>query len=271
MTDSAFEFAARLLKDRAAIVLESEKLYLLDARVTPLAQKLGLKTAEEYILRIQQSRDENLIQNLIEAMVTTETMFFRDTIPFTTLHNQVLPNLIRVRSAVRKLNIWCAACSSGQEPYTIAIIIKEYFPELATWSINLTATDISREMLKRSVDGLYTQFELNRGMPPSLIPKYFQQEGNAWRVVEPIRRMIRFEPLNLAMPWPPQPIWDLIFMRNVMIYFDTETKRMILGRIPSVLAQDGFLILGGAETTFHLVDNFMRAEQYSSGYYQVVR
>lgn len=271
MTEATFAFAARLLHERAALVLDVGKEYLLDARVTPLAKQHGLATTEEYVLRVQQTRDEALILPLIEAMVTTETTFFRDIAPFETLRKVVLPELIRARSAERRLNIWCAASSSGQEPYTIAIILKEYFPELANWSVKLIATDISRDMLERSKVGKYSQFEVNRGMPTPLLLKYFQQEGTSWQIDDAIRRMVEFQQLNLATRWPVMPRFDLIFIRNVMIYFDTETKQAILRQVADLLPGDGYLILGGAETTFHLVDCFERVEPLKHSYYRVVK
>lgn len=270
MTEATFAFAAKLLHERAALVLDAGKEYLLDARVTPLAKVHGLATAEEYLLRVQQTRDEALILPLIEAMVTTETTFFRDIAPFETLRRTVLPELIRARAAERRLNIWCAASSSGQEPYTIAIILKEYFPELVNWSVRLLATDISRDMLERSRAGKYSQFEVNRGMPTPLLLKYFQQEGTSWQISDTIRRMVEFQQLNLATKWPVMPKFDLIFIRNVMIYFNVEMKQTILHRAAELLPRDGYLVLGGAETTFHLVDCFERVELLKHSYYRVV-
>jgi chemotaxis protein methyltransferase CheR len=271
MNEAVFAYAAQLLKERSAILLEAGKEYLLEARVTPLAKRHGMNTAEEYLLKVQQTRDEQLIHQLIEAMVTTETMFFRDITPFESLRKSVLPELIRARSDVKRLTIWCAASSSGQEPYTIAMIVKEDFPELSNWSVKLLATDLSQDMLLRSRAGRYSQFEVNRGVPPPLLLKYFQQVGSNWEVIEPIRRMVEFQQLNIATKWPPLPKCDLIFIRNVMIYFDAETKKTILRQAADLLADDGYLVLGGAETTFHLVDFFDRIDHLNHGFYRVNR
>jgi chemotaxis protein methyltransferase CheR len=271
MNSSLFAFAARLLKERAALVLEPGKEYLLEARLAPVAKRHGLSTAEEYLDHIQKSPSEAHISEIIEAMVTTETMFFRDIIPFETLRKTVLPELIQARKESRQLSIWCAASSSGQEPYTIALILKEYFPELTNWTIKLLATDISHEMLQRCKNGLYSQFEVNRGMPTPLLMKHFQQVGTSWQISESIRRMVDFQPLNLATNWSSFPKCDLIFLRNVMIYFDVETKKGILRRVADRLTPNGYLVLGGAETTFHLVDFFERIENWKHGFYRVKR
>jgi len=204
-------------------------------------------------------------------MVTTETSFFRDIHPFETLKKTVLPQLIELRQRQRQLNIWCAASSSGQEPYSIALLLKEYFPELHSWRINLTATDISQEMLQRSRAGRYSQMEVNRGLPTTLLLKWFRQEGASWQLDEQIRSTINFTHLNLARPWPAMPQWDIVFLRNVMIYFDNDVKKSILGQVSQVLCKDGYLLLGGAETTLSLDDSFYRIESLKSGFYQLKR
>jgi len=271
MNSSLFAYAARLLKERAALVLEPGKEYLLEARIAPVAKKHGLASAEAFLELTQKFPQEAHISELIEAMVTTETMFFRDIVPFESLRKSVLPELIQARKESRQLSIWCAASSSGQEPYTIAIILKEYFPELANWTIKLLATDISQEMLQRCKKGIYSQFEVNRGMPAPLLLKYFQQTGTTWQINESIRRMVDFQPLNLASNWSSFPKCDLIFLRNVMIYFDVKMKQGILRRVADRLSPGGYLVLGGAETTFHLVDFFERVEHLKHGFYRVKR
>lgn len=263
-----YDFVANLLREECALVLEPGKDYLINSRLSPIARRHGLTGIDHLVRRLRDTSDGSLVTEVVEAMVTTETSFFRDVHPFDTLKKIVLPKLIELRRPQRQLNIWCAATSSGQEPYSIAILLKEYFPDLAGWQINFTATDISHEMLQRSRAGRYSQLEVNRGLPTALLLKWFRQEGGIWEIDEQLRRMVTFKPLNLALPWPAMPMWDLVFIRNVMIYFDNTVKKTILGRVSSVLGEDGYLVLGGAETTFGLDNSFQRIETLKSGFYQ---
>lgn len=269
VTADDYAFVANLLRERCALVLEPGKEYLIRARLTPVAQRNNLATIPLLISRIRSEQPQALVTEVVEAMVTTETSFFRDIHPFETLKKTVLPELIERRRDQRKLNIWCAASSSGQEPYSIALLLQEYFPELATWRINLSATDISQEMLQRSRAGRYSQIEINRGLPTPLLLKWFRQEGTHWQLDNQIRGMVAFSQLNLATYWPAMQPWDLIFLRNVMIYFDNEVKRQILGRAARILCPDGYLLLGGAETTLSLDDSFVRIETLKAGFYQL--
>ena len=264
-----FAFVAKMLREQCALVLEPGKEYLVKARLTPLAQKHGLASIDQLIERLRRGGDDGLLTEVVEAMVTTETSFFRDIHPFETLKTTVLPQLIELRRSERQLNIWCAASSSGQEPYSIAILLREYFPELSSWRINLSATDLSQEMLQRSRAGRYSQVEVNRGLPTPLLLKWFRQEGAFWQLDDTIRSMITFTQINLAQPWPAMPMWDLVFLRNVMIYFDNAAKTNILGRVARVLCKDGYLLLGGAETTLNLDDSYYRIETLKSGFYQL--
>lgn len=270
MTDADFAFAAKLLRDHTAIVLEPDKEYLLVSRLTPVAERHGLANADQFIAKL---RNGNLacVSEMIEAMVTTETLFFRDTTPFETLRTAVFPALIAARYTTRRINIWCAASSSGQEPYSIALTLARHFPELNGWDIRILATDISHEMIARSVAGRYSQTEVNRGLPPDLLATYFRPDGSGWVLAEDIRKRVEFRTLNLSQPWPLLPRMDLVFLRNVMIYFDVETKKKLLNQVADLLAPDGLLVLGGAETPFNLVDRFVRADDLSFGYYRVVR
>jgi chemotaxis protein methyltransferase CheR len=269
VTAEDYAFVAKLLRDRSALVLEQGKEYLIRGRLTPVAQRHNLASIPLLISRIRREGHNGLATEVVEAMVTTETSFFRDIHPFETLKKTVLPELIERRRVQRQLNIWCAASSSGQEPYSIALLLKEHFPQLTSWRINLTATDISSEMLQRSRAGKYSQIEVNRGLPTPLLLKWFRQEGIHWQLDDQIRSMITFSQLNLAQPWPAMPAWDLVFLRNVMIYFDNAVKKEILGRVSRVLHKDGYLLLGGSETTLNLDDSFMRVESLKSGYYQL--
>lgn len=269
VTAEDYAFVAKLLRERCALVLEPGKEYLIKARLTPVAQRNNLGTVPLLINRIRREGNYGLVTEVVEAMVTTETSFFRDIHSFETLKKTVLPDLIECRRTQRQLNIWCAASSSGQEPYSIALLLKEHFPQLATWRVNISATDISQEMLERSRAGRYSQIEVNRGLPTPLLLKWFRQQGVHWQLDDQIRSMISFSQLNLAQPWPAMPTWDLVLLRNVMIYFDNVVKIEILRRIARILGKDGYLLLGGSETTFGLDDSFVRIVSLQSGYYQL--
>jgi chemotaxis protein methyltransferase CheR len=269
VTADDYAFVANLLRERCALILEPGKEYLIRARLTPVAQRNNLASVPLLISRIRREQPQALVTQVVEAMVTTETSFFRDIHPFETLKKIVLPELIERRRQQRQLNIWCAASSSGQEPYSIALLLKEHFRELTTWRINLSATDISQEMLQRSRTGRYSQIEVNRGLPTPLLLKWFRQEGAHWQLDNQIRDMVSFSQLNLAAYWPAMAPWDLIFLRNVMIYFDNDVKKQILGRVARILSSDGYLLLGGAETTLSLDDSFARIESLKAGFYQL--
>ncbi len=269
MTEQDYAFVVKLLQERTAIVLDPGKEYLVESRLAPVALQHGLATATEFIQKLRSPGGTACIVDLIEAMVTTETSFFRDVHPFETLRKTVLPELLRTRLPDRELNVWCGASASGQEPYTIAILIREYFPELLGWTVNILASDISTEMLKRSQDARYTQLEVGRGLSAALLAKYFRQDGFHWVLRDEIRNMVRFQQINLAQTWPPMPMWDIILIRNAMIYFDIETKKAILRRASKVLRSDGLLILGGAETTLNLDSAYQRVEHLKSGFYRL--
>jgi chemotaxis protein methyltransferase CheR len=271
MSEADYVFVTRLLLDRSAIALESGKEYLVESRLAPLARRHGLGSVDEFIRRVRVDGANGLANEVVEAMVTTETSFFRDIHPFESLRKVVVPGLITARRAEKRLTLWCAAASSGQEPYTIAIIIREYFPELLGWTVAFHATDISHDMLARCRAGVYSQVEVNRGLPAALLMKYFRQEGANWHIRADLKAMVEFRPLNLAGAWPPMPSYDLVFIRNVMIYFDIETKKSILRRVARLLRPDSYLVLGGAETTFNLDDSYERVEALKSGYYRLVK
>jgi chemotaxis protein methyltransferase CheR len=271
MTDQDFEFVRRLLLERSAIVLEPDKRYLAESRLAPLVRQLHLNSIGELIQRLRAQPYDGLTIQVVEAMVTTETSFFRDHHPFEALRKVVLPELIRKRQEERRLQVWCAASSTGQEPYSVALLLRESFPELerAEWNVSLLATDLSGEVLARAREGRYSQIEVNRGLPAALLVKYFQQQGNTWQLSEKVRRTVEFREINLAQAWPALPPMDLVLLRNVMIYFDVPTKKAILGKLSRVLKPDGYLLLGGAETTFSLDDSYRRVEQLKSGFYQL--
>jgi chemotaxis protein methyltransferase CheR len=270
MTDQDFEVVRKLLLERTAIVLEPGKEYLVETRLSPLVRQLKLNSLEELVTRLRSQADNGLHRQFVEAMVITESLFFRDHHPFEALRRTVLPDLMNRRRSERKLNIWCAASSTGQEPYSLALLLREHFPELAGWKISLLASDISREVLARAREGRYKQIEVNRGLPASLLVKYFEQHGTDWQLKPYIRQMVDFQEINLAQGWPVLPTMDLILIRNVMIYFEVDTKKKILGKVARLLRPDGYLLLGGAETTLNLDDSYRRVEPLKAGFYQLV-
>jgi chemotaxis protein methyltransferase CheR len=270
MTAQDFEFICRLVRDRSAVVLETGKEYLVEGRLTPLALQLELGSISALVGRLRAVPDNGLATRVVEAMVTTETSFFRDLHPFETLRTTILPELIRRRADEKRLDVWCAACSTGQEPYSLAILLREYFPSLAGWRVNILATDLSGEVLERAKEGRYSQIEVNRGLPAALMVRYFRQHGSMWELAEEIRRAVEIREMNLVPPWPALGRMDLVFLRNVMIYFDVDTKRSILGRVTRLLRPDGYLLLGSAETTFNLDDSLRRVESLKGGFYQLV-
>jgi chemotaxis protein methyltransferase CheR len=259
-----------LVYQRAAIVLHADKSYLIDSRLAPLAREVGLSSIDELVgvIRREDPRAP-LVRRVIEAMTTNETLFFRDLHPFEALRTRILPELIRARAAQRSLNIWCAAASTGQEPYSIAMTVREHFPELASWEVKVIATDINATVLERARAGTYRQLEVNRGMPVHMLMKYFERQGADWVLKPVIKNMVKFMELNLLDPWAAIGPQDIVFIRNVLIYFDVETKRKLLGRIRNLLQNDGFLVLGGAETTNNIDDNYAPVKIGGGVYYQV--
>jgi chemotaxis protein methyltransferase CheR len=270
MTDQDYDFIRKLLRDRSAITLEDGKQYLVESRLAPMVCELKLGSIGDLVGLLRAPFSNGLQRQVVEAMVTTETTFFRDLHPFEALRKALIPELVRKRQNERSLNIWCAACSTGQEPYSVALLLRENFPALASWKINILATDLSRDVLARAREGRYSQIEVNRGLPAALLVKHFRQHGTSWQLHDQLRDMVVFQELNLVSAWPPLPRMDLVFLRNVMIYFDVEAKKVILGRMAKVLRSDGYLLLGGAETTFNLNDSFRRLNEFKTGFYQLI-
>jgi chemotaxis protein methyltransferase CheR len=266
---SDFEFICSLVKAKSGIVLETGKEYLVEARLGALVRQQKLQSLGDLVARVKNNPSDPLQQLAIEAMTTNETSFFRDHHPFEALRNSVLPALFAARAATKSLSIWCGASSTGQEPYTIAMTLCETIAKLQDWKLTFIATDISAEMIAKSRAGKYNQIEVNRGLPASLMVKYFEKHGLEWQIKEPLRKMIDFREMNLLKPWSGLGQLDIVFMRNVLIYFDTQTKRDILSRIRQVLKPDGYLFLGCAETTMCLDDAFERVQIEKSGGYRV--
>ncbi|HWA55735.1 MAG TPA: protein-glutamate O-methyltransferase CheR [Gemmatimonadales bacterium] len=269
LSPADFQFVSSLVRQRSAIVLEPEKAYLLEARLSPLARAEGFASIEAMITRMRAQPYNGLHRKVVEAMTTNETSFFRDLHPFDALKTVVLPEVMKQRQAERRLSIWCAASSSGQEPYTIAMTLLDHFPQLASWNVRILATDISSEMIARSKAGRYGQIEVNRGLPANLLVKYFEKKGMEWVVKPELQRLCEFRELNLIEPWGLLPPMDVVFLRNVLIYFDVDTKRTILNNVRKVLQPWGYLFLGGAETTINLGDVFNRVQFDRAGCYRL--
>lgn len=253
ITATEFDYITDLARRNAAIVIDPGKEYFIESRLAHLVSSHGCKNLGELIG--QMKRDPifgALHAKAIDALTTNETFFFRDLVPFEALRQTVLPQLLTQRAAQRKLSIWCAACSTGQEPYSVAMLLQEHFPQLADWNVSILATDLSPTVLKQAQAGSYNQFEVNRGLPAPLLFKYFTKDADRWVVKDELRRRIEFRPMNLIEPWPIFPAFDIVMIRNVMIYFDVPTKQTILKKIRTCLQPQGSLFLGTAETTLNL-------------------
>ena len=269
ITAPDFDYIQRLVRAQAGLVLEAGKEYLAESRLLPAARKEGLNSIEDLVARLRSRPVDGLHRRVVEAMTINETSFFRDFHPFELLRKFVLPDLVLRRQAEQTITIWCAASSSGQEPYTVAMLLREHFPGLLSWRLRIIASDLSEEILARARQGRYSQLEVNRGLPASYLVKYFTKQGSEWQLKDEVRRMVEFQGINLTAPWPPLPIMDIIFMRNVLIYFEVDNKKLILSRVRRLLRDDGTLFLGGAETTLNLDDSFARSELERSGCYHL--
>jgi chemotaxis protein methyltransferase CheR len=265
---SEFSYLCELVKNSTAIALDAQREYLMEARLAGIAQQEGFRNVSELLTRVRSGGSSQLQWKVVEAMTTNETSFFRDVKPFEALRQVVFPALMKARQNERKLSIWCAACSSGQEPYTIGLLLREHFPELQNWKVTILATDIATEMLEKSKSGRYTQLEVNRGLPATYLVKYFKKVGVDWQIDESILKMVEVRRMNLSVAWPLMPPIDLVMLRNVMIYFPVETKKQILKNMRSVLRPDGYLFLGTAETTINLDANFTCESFKNVSYYR---
>ncbi|OIN85840.1 MAG: chemotaxis protein CheR [Alphaproteobacteria bacterium CG1_02_46_17] len=257
MKISDFELFKSLLYERSGLVVTPDKSYLLDSRLTPIAKKWGYPTLESMTLQLRALPDEKLIKDIVEAMTTNETSFFRDTKPFQIFQDTILPVMLEKRKARKTIRIWCAACSSGQEPYSLAMILKEKEAQLKGWRFEIVATDISDDILDQAKRASYSQFEVQRGLPIQYLMKYFMQLGEAWQLKDEIRNMVRFSNFNLLDGMSRLGSFDIVFCRNVLIYFDEKTKATILEKIAGQLENDGFLLLGGAETVLGITNKFV--------------
>lgn len=256
MTPQDFEVMATLVRERSGLVLSEDKAYLLESRLTPITRKQGMSSLEDLIAAVKTNQDEGLISEIVEAMTTNESLFFRDSKPFNQLKELIFPQLLKSREKTKKIRIWSAACSSGQEPYSVAMLIKEAGAVFTDWNIEIVATDLSVDILKKASAGIYSQFEVQRGLPITMLVKYFKQDGDSWEIDPTLRSMVKFKPFNLMSDPKSLGQFDIVLCRNVLIYFDQELKRQVLSGISNVLADDGALYLGGAETVLGITEKF---------------
>lgn len=256
MNPADFEFLSGLLKVRSGLALTPEKTYLLESRLVPLAKERGLADIAAMVAALRAQPDEALMRDITDAMTTNESMFFRDHKPFDQFRDIVLPKVMEARADSKKIRIWSAACSNGQEPYSLAMLLCEQGDELAGWNIEIVATDICRKVLEKAREGFYSQFEVQRGLPITLLVKYFMQQEGQWRIKPEIRDMVKFQERNLLGSLSGMGRFDIILCRNVMIYFDEETKCEVLANVHGILEPHGFLFLGSTETIFSAMDKY---------------
>ena len=255
MTPLDYEFLRKLLKERSGLDLSADKQYLVESRLIPLARRAGLAGLPELVQKLKAGA-EALTAEVVEAMTTNETFFFRDKVPFDHLKATIMPELLQARASRRTLRIWCAASSTGQEPYSIAMCLKEMSAALTGWRVEIVATDLSQGVLEKSRAGLFSQFEVQRGLPIQLLVKHFVQIGELWQLNADVRAMVQFRQLNLLQDFSHLGVFDIIFCRNVLIYFDQDTKTNMFGRLAKMIEPDGFLMLGAAETVVGLTEAF---------------
>jgi chemotaxis protein methyltransferase CheR len=256
VTPADYDYLRKLLKERSGLVLSADKQYLVESRLLPVARRAGLASLAELVGKLKAPGAEALKVDVVEAMTTNETFFFRDKIPFDHFQQFMLPALLATRERQRRIRIWCAACSTGQEPYALAMIAREMAGQLAGFRIEIVATDLSVEVLEKAKAGIYSQFEVQRGLPIQMLVKYFTQVGDMWQLSADIRAMVQFRPLNLLQDFSHLGMVDIVFCRNVLIYFDQPTKIDVMNRLARQTAPDGFLTLGAAETVVGLTDSF---------------
>ena len=255
MSPHDYEFLCKLLKDQSGLALAGDKQYLVESRLLPLARKAGLGSLAALVAKLKDG-GERLVVEVVHAMTTNESFFFRDKIPFDHFRDTIMPALLEARAAERRIRIWCAAAATGQEPYSLAICLKDMKDQLAGWRVEILGTDLSTAVLEKAKAGLYTQFEVQRGLPIQVLVKHFAQIGEMWQMAADIRAMVQYRPLNLLSDFTYLGAFDLIFCRNVLIYFDQDTKVAVLNRLARVMAPHGYLVLGAAETVVGLTDAF---------------
>jgi chemotaxis protein methyltransferase CheR len=259
-----FDFVRKLVYENSAIALDDSKEYLIEARLAPIAQREGLPSVTELIRRLR-GGGTHLRDDVVAAVATNETTFFRDVHPFDALRDVIIPSVVNANGR-RRLAMWSAAASTGQEAYSMAMVVRDHFPDLP--QVTILGTDVAANVLARATAGRFPQLEVNRGLPARLLVKHFKRDGVAWQLSDEIRRMVTFRQLNLARPFHGVPAMDIVFLRNVLIYFDVATKTQVLQRVAQVLRPGGYLLLGGAETTYGISKSFERVHVGKTVFYR---
>lgn len=270
LTTAGFDWVRQLVRKESAIVLQPGKEYLVEARLLPMARERGLADVSRFVETVRNRPDADCTRRIVEALTTNETSWFRDGDPFTALTSTVVPALLAARGPNHRLQIWSAACSSGQEPYTIAMLLEDAIPDAVT-RVTITATDLSRDMVARTRTGRFSQLEVNRGLPAPMLVRHFVRVGNEWEIAPQLRRMVTASECNLAAPLPRMGPFDVVYLRNVLIYFDLPTKQAILRRVRELLRPDGWLFLGAAETTLGVDDSWERVVVGRSSAYRPLK
>ena len=256
MMPSDYEYLRKLLKERSGLMLSADKQYLVESRLLPVAHRAGMADLTELVAKLKSAREQPLVTEVAEAMTTNESFFFRDKLPFEHFRNVIMPVLLAARPLRRPIRIWCAAAATGQEPYSLAMSLKEMGDKVTGREIEIVATEFSTQVLEKAKTGLFSQFEVQRGLPIRLLIKYFAQLGDTWQINPDVRAMVQFRAFNLLHDFAPLGRFDLVFCRNVLIYFDHETKTQVLDRVARITEPDGYLVLGAAETVVGLTESF---------------
>jgi chemotaxis protein methyltransferase CheR len=256
MTPADYDYLRKVLKERSGLMLSADKQYLVESRLLPVAHRAGIATLTELVAKLRSACNESLNTEVAEAMTTNESFFFRDKLPFEHFRDLVMPALLAARPPRRPIRVWCAAAATGQEPYSLAMSLKEMGDKIVGREIEIVATEFSTQVLEKAKSGLFSQFEVQRGLPIRLLIKYFAQVGDTWQINPDVRAMVQFRPFNLLHDFSHLGRFDLVFCRNVLIYFDQETKTRVLDRVARITEPDGYLVLGAAETVVGLTDSF---------------
>ena len=256
MMPADYEYLRKLLKERSGLMLSADKQYLVESRLLPVAHRAGMADLTELVAKLKSAREQPLVTEVAEAMTTNESFFFRDKLPFEHFRNVIMPALLAARPPRRPIRIWCAAAATGQEPYSLAMSLKEMGDKVTGREIEIVATEFSTQVLEKAKTGLFSQFEVQRGLPITLLIKYFAQLGDTWQINPDVRAMVQFRAFNLLHDFAPLGRFDLVFCRNVLIYFDHETKTQVLDRVARIAEPDGYLVLGAAETVVGLTESF---------------
>jgi chemotaxis protein methyltransferase CheR len=266
--NAAFDIVRKIAYEDAAIVLDNSKQSMMSARLTPVAKDRGFPTLMALLVALDRAPRGPLRVPVVHALLTHETSFFRDQKPFEVLRDKIIPELMKARKDLRKLTIWSAACSTGQEPYTLAMTIASAFPELLRWDLTLIATDFSEDALSKARAGVYSKFEVGRGLTDPAFSRYLSADGNDVRIRDEVKKVVDFRRLNLVGPWLNLPRFDIVLIRNVLIYFDQPSKQKVLTNVRRQMANDGWMALGSSESLVFLDVPFRNEVVDKSSWYR---